>query len=66
MDCLEQPQLRRTGSRRESLVHKDVHGIGMIHCHEPQLVEISGFPQLFGDLEDVATIAGPERFAGDT
>src|SRR5579859_3246922 len=51
--------------RRETLVDKDVHRIGVIDREQPQLIEVRGFPQLFSNLEDVAAVAGLQRIARD-
>ncbi|PYP20299.1 MAG: hypothetical protein DMD54_01000 [Gemmatimonadetes bacterium] len=37
----------------------------MIHCDQPELIEICGFPQLFGDLQNVAPAARLQRVARD-
>ena len=55
VDDLEEAQT--PGGGRESLVDKDVDRVGVIDREQPQLVEIGCFPELLGDLEDVAAIA---------
>src|SRR5213076_1945673 len=65
MDELEQPQCDGVGCRWEPLVYKNLDGIGVIHRHQPELIEIRRLPQLLGNLEGKAAIARLQGIAWD-
>ncbi len=63
LDRLVEPQPARHG--REPLVDKNVDRVRVIDGEQPQLIEIRGFPQLLGHLEDIASVFRPQCFTGN-